>query len=93
MMSDVDVQSDWTSTYGAISANVNVDPTIYNSVLQRAVATVAAADTFAFNYDLATPPPVAEVGLSMFSEFMDDPSRAEEILANAQTAAAAAFAE
>ena len=93
MMSNVEVQSNWTSTYGAISANVNVDPGIYNAVLQRAVATVAAADTFAFNYDLATPPPVAEVGLSMFSEFMDDPSRADEILANAQTAASAAFAE
>ena len=29
---------------------------------------------FAFNYDLATPPPVAEVGLSMFAQFMDNPA-------------------
>ncbi|MDE0111794.1 MAG: extracellular solute-binding protein [Albidovulum sp.] len=91
MMSNTDVQSHWTSSYGALSANVNVDSSIYNDVMQRVVATVAAAETFAFNYDLATPPPVAEVGLSMFQRFMDSPADADAILGDAQVAASAAF--
>ena len=93
MVSDTDVQAGWTIGQGALSANVNVDPTVYNAVMQKANATVAAADHFAFNYDLATPPPVAEVGLSMFQEFMNDPSQADDILSNAASAAAAAFQE
>ena len=91
MMSSADVQAAWTSTFGALSANVNVDPASYNDVMQRAFSTVASAEVFAFNYDLATPPPVAEVGLSMFARFMDDPSAYEAILAETQTAAADAF--
>ena len=93
MMSNADVQAAWTNAFGALSANVNVDPASYNDVMQRAFSTVADAEVFAFNYDLATPPPVAEVGLSMFARFMDDPSAYEAILAETQTAAADAFKE
>ena len=93
MMSNADVQASWTGAYGALSANVDVDPANYSDVMQRVSATVAAADVFAFNYDLATPPPVAEVGLSMFSEFMDDPSKVDDILARVATDAAQAFKE
>ena len=93
MMSNADVQASWTGAYGALSANVNVDPANYNDVMQRVSATVAAADVFAFNYDLATPPPVAEVGLSMFSRFMDDPSKVDDILAQVAKDAAQAFRE
>ncbi len=93
MVSDPGVQAGWTKGQGALSANMMVDPSEYNSVMQKANATVAAAGHFAFNYDLATPPPVAEVGLSMFAEFMDDPSRSGEILAAAAVAAAEAFTQ
>ena len=93
MMSNADVQAAWTNAFGALSANVSVDPASYNDVMQRAFSTVADAEVFAFNYDLATPPPVAEVGLSMFARFMDDPSAYETILAETQTAAAEAFKE
>ena len=91
MMSSADVQAAWTNAFGALSANVNVDPANYNDVMQRAFSTVADAEVFAFNYDLATPPPVAEVGLSMFARFMDDPSAYEAILSETQSAAAEAF--
>ena len=93
MASNADVQASWTDAFGALSANVNVDPANYNDVMQRAFATVAAAEVFAFNYDLATPPPVAEVGLSMFSRFMDDPSQVDDILAQVAEDAAKAFQE
>ena len=88
---NVDAQVEWASVQGALSGNVNVDPSVYNSVMQRASAAVAAAEAFAFNYDLATPPPVAEVGLSMFAEFMDDPDNYASLLSDSQDAAMQAF--
>ncbi len=91
MVSNTDVQAAWSKAQGALSANVNVDPSNYNPVMLKAFETVAASDVFAFNYDLATPPLVAEVGLSMFSRFMDDPSVLDEILAQAAIDAKTAF--
>jgi hypothetical protein len=52
---------------------------------------VKAADAFAFNYDLATPPPVAEVGLNMFQKFMSDSSNIDGLLDETQKGAADAF--
>jgi multiple sugar transport system substrate-binding protein/raffinose/stachyose/melibiose transport system substrate-binding protein len=91
MVSDPEVQASWAKIQGALSANVNVDPANYTPVMKRALDTINAAQAFAFNYDLATPPPVAEVGLSMFAKFMDDPAGYEALLAESQTAAAEAF--
>lgn len=91
MMSNTDVQAKWAQAQGALSANVNVDPKTHNSVMQSAAKTVAGAETFVFNYDLATTPPVAEVGLSMFTRFIDDPSKLDEVLKAVATDAKAAF--
>ena len=93
VISDTGVQSKWASSRGALSANVNIDPSIYTPVMQRAAKVVAGADAFVFNYDLSTPPPVAEVGLSMFSRFMDDPSQVGTILDQAAVDAKKAFTE
>lgn len=91
MMSNADVQAKWAEAQGALSANVNVDPKTYNVVIQSAAKTVAEAEAFAFNYDLATTPPVAEVGLSMFTRFIDDPSKLDEILKAVAVDAKTAF--
>ena len=91
LVSDEESQAIWAQAQGALSPNVGVDESIYTSVMTRALAAVGNADTFAFNYDLATPPPVAEVGLSMFARFMDDPSGYEGILEDAEDAAKDAF--
>ncbi|MCJ8322590.1 MAG: extracellular solute-binding protein [Rhizobiales bacterium] len=91
MVSNTEAQAKWANIQGALSANVNVDQSNYTSVMQHALATINAADTFAFNYDLSTPPPVAEVGLSMFAEFMDDPSKMDAILERVAGDAASAF--
>ena len=91
LVSDEESQGIWAQAQGALSPNVGVDESIYTSVMTRALAAVGNADTFAFNYDLATPPPVAEVGLSMFARFMDDPSGYEGILEDAEAAAKDAF--
>lgn len=93
MVSNPDVQASWSKAQGALSANVNVDASNYNSVMLKAFNTVADSQVFAFNYDLATPPPVAEVGLSMFSRFMDDPSKVDAILTQVAGDAKAAFSQ
>ena len=53
---------------------------------------VAAAEAFAFNYDLATTPPMAEGGLNMFAQFMDDTSGYMDYLAQTQQVADEVFA-
>ena len=91
MISKPDVQAKWASIQGALSANVNVDAKSYTPVMQHALDVVKNAQAFAFNYDLATPPPVAEVGLSAFAQFIDNPGDVKSILDQTQAAAAAAF--
>ncbi|MCB1499117.1 MAG: extracellular solute-binding protein [Bauldia sp.] len=91
LASDPAVQAKWAQIQGALSANVKVDASTYTPVMRRALKTVADADAFAFNYDLATPPPVAEVGLNMFAEFMNDSSNIDALMDKTQAAAADAF--
>jgi len=91
IISDVALQANWATIQGALSPNVKVDPSIYSPVMKRALETVAAAPSFAFNYDLASPPAVAEVGLNMFAKFMNDSSNVESLLDETQKGAADAF--
>lgn len=91
VVSNVPLQANWAKAQGALSPNVNVDPSVYTPVQVKALDNVKAASTYAFNYDLATPPPVAEVGLDMFSKFLSDQSDIDGLLASTQTAAAEAF--
>jgi len=92
-LAGADVQTAWAVGQGALAPNVNADTSQFNSVIQKALAVVAAADTFNFNYDLATPPAPAEAGLDMFVKFIADPSNIEGLLAETQDAVAAAFAQ
>ena len=91
LISDTSVQAQWATVQGALSANINVPLSTYNSVMTHALDVVKAADTFAFNYDLASPPPVAEVGLNMFQKFVNDQSNIDGLLSDTQKAAADAF--
>jgi multiple sugar transport system substrate-binding protein/raffinose/stachyose/melibiose transport system substrate-binding protein len=91
IVADVDLQSNWAKTQGALSPNVKVPGSIYTPVMKKAQEAVAAAPNFAFNYDLATPPPVAEVGLNMFAKFMGGGSSIDSLLDETQKGAADAF--
>ena len=93
LVSDVDTQTLWNTSYGSISPNVNVDPMAYDVVAAKAGASIANAPVYAFNYDLATTPPVAECGLDMFSAFMDDSSDIAATLATTQACAVEGFAQ
>jgi len=76
---------------GAIAANSTTDLSEQNAVMQKAATQVANSEAFVFNYDLATPPAVAEVGLNMFAEFIDNPADIAGILSSTADRAAAAF--
>ena len=84
----------WAFAEGAgnLAPSLMVDTSNYNDVVARIAAEIAADPVFAFNYDLATPPPVAEVGLNSFSEFMANPGDFEAMLERVQADAAAEFA-
>ncbi len=93
LINDVDAQTLWNTSFGSISPNVNVDPMAYDVVAAKAGASIANAAVYAFNYDLATTPPVAECGLDMFSAFMDDSSDIAGTLATTQACAVEGFAQ
>ena len=91
-LTDPDVQ--WTFAEGAgnLAPSLTVDTSNYNDVVARIAGEIADSAVYAFNYDLATPPPVAEVGLNAFSEFMANPGDYEAMLERVQADAAAEFA-
>ncbi|RPJ02952.1 MAG: extracellular solute-binding protein [Chloroflexi bacterium] len=91
LISDLDAQAIWAKGQGALAANANVDQAIYSSVMIKALDNVKAADTFAFNYDLATTPPMAEGGLDLFAKFMDDPSGFQGYLEETEAIAVEVF--
>jgi multiple sugar transport system substrate-binding protein/raffinose/stachyose/melibiose transport system substrate-binding protein len=91
LVKDTESQAIWAKAQGALSPNKNVSTSNYSSVMQRALQVVNNSDTYAFNYDLATTPPVAEIGLSMFSEFMDNPGNYKVLLMKTQKAAKEIF--
>jgi multiple sugar transport system substrate-binding protein/raffinose/stachyose/melibiose transport system substrate-binding protein len=91
LLTDTEAQAIWAKGQGALAPNINVDTAIYSSVMTKALDAVKAADTFAFNYDLATTPPMAEGGLNMFAQFMDDPSGYQDYLAQTEDVARDVF--
>lgn len=92
LITDTEAQATWALGQGALSPNSKVDPELYTPVMQRALQAVDAADTFTFNYDLATTPPMAEGGLNMFAQFMNDPAGYMQYLEQTQAVADEVFA-
>ncbi len=88
---DPQVQADWAQAQGALAPSKKVDSSIYNPVMSKANQQVADAEVFAFNYDLATTPPMAEGGLNMFAQFMNDPSKYADYLAETEGVAKEVF--
>jgi hypothetical protein len=71
--------------------NVNAE-TPENPTLVKALELAGAAETYNFNYDLATPPAPSLVGLSMFQKFIDDSSDIPGLLEETQAAVEVEFA-
>lgn len=76
---------------GALAPNLQVPQDFYSDIQQRVLVEVSRSTYFAFNYDLATPPEVAELGLNAFSEFLAFPQAYPSILAKLAKDAADQF--
>lgn len=88
-----EVQAAWSVIQGNMSTNTTSDTTQVANIIARIMEVAAAAETYNFNYDLATPPAPSVVGLNMFQEFINDPSDIQGLLERTQTEIAAAFEE
>ncbi|NQT60774.1 MAG: extracellular solute-binding protein [Bacteroidetes bacterium] len=76
---------------GALAPNINVPDSMYNVLQTKIKEYCGVVPNWAFNYDLATPPPVADVGLDAFTEFLDNPDEYIRILKETETGARAAW--
>lgn len=91
-ITDPDIQLKFALGAGNLAPSTAVDPSSYNSVVTRILGEIAADPDFAFNFDLATLPAVAQIGLNSFQEFMANPGDYEGMLERVQADAAAEFA-
>lgn len=77
---DPEVQRAMSVGSGALSPSLNVVPGDDKPVQKRIHSHLQKTKNWAFNYDLATPPEIADKGLSMFGEFLKSPDRYRELL-------------
>jgi multiple sugar transport system substrate-binding protein/raffinose/stachyose/melibiose transport system substrate-binding protein len=77
---------------GALSPSLAVPPSFYTPMQRRILKIVRETPHWAFNYDLSTPPEVAELGLDTFKLFVDQPGDVREILPRLATRARQTFA-
>lgn len=92
-LADVGPQTAFNTGSGALAPNKNVSDSTYNSLQLKVKALLAKIPNWAFNYDLATPPPAADVGLNAFSEFLENPADYMKILRETEVAVQKALAE
>jgi len=76
---------------GALAPNSNVPETMYNVLQLKIKEYCGVVPNWAFNYDLATPPPVADVGLDAFTKFIDSPEDYMNVLKDAEKGARSAW--
>jgi ABC-type glycerol-3-phosphate transport system substrate-binding protein len=83
-------QAVWAKGQGALAANKNTDPSIYNPVMKKA-ADYLASTAFLSGYDLSTTPPMATGGLNMFAQMMNDPSKYQDYMKQTEDVAKQVF--
>jgi multiple sugar transport system substrate-binding protein/raffinose/stachyose/melibiose transport system substrate-binding protein len=78
-LAGVDAQQAISKGSGALSPNLRVPMTAYNNIQRRVRQEIDSSPYFAFNYDLATPPVVAQLGLNAITEFLAFPDEYPDI--------------
>ncbi len=78
-------------TQGALAPNTTADLSARNDVIKKVAKDVNSASTFAFNYDLATPPEVSSEGLNFIAQFVDTRDGYKDRLAPLQQQVAPLF--
>lgn len=90
-LAGIEPQQAFSRGSGALAPNRQVPPEFYSDIQRRVQAEVNRSPHFAFNYDLATPPEVAELGLNAFSEFLAFPKAYPAMLTKLAADAEARF--
>lgn len=85
-----EAQATWAQGQGALAAVNNVDASIYSPVMKKASDYLGQV-AFLSGYDLSTTPPMAEGGLNMFAQFMNDPSGYMDYLTQTEEVAVEVF--
>ena len=88
-----EVQLAWSGVQGNIPTNITSDMSQVDNIIKRAAEVATAAETYNFNYDLATPDAAAVLGLAMFQQFINDQSDIPGLLERTEAEIAATFAE
>jgi multiple sugar transport system substrate-binding protein/raffinose/stachyose/melibiose transport system substrate-binding protein len=92
-LSTPEAQLAWSQVQGNIPTNTTSDMSQVDNIIKRAAEVAEAAETYNFNYDLATPDAAAVVGLAMFQEFINDQSDIQGLLERTEAEIAATFEE
>ena len=69
---------------GALAPNLSVESSAYSPLKNSIRKEISASSAWAFNYDLATRPESAEIGLNLFSEFIEFPGQYPLLLEKAE---------
>lgn len=65
---------------GAFVPHVGVEKEFYSPMQQRMLKDIQQTPQWAFNYDLATPPTIATLGLNLFNEILEFPEQQDTII-------------
>lgn len=80
----VQVQEAMSRGTGAVAPHLGVADAAYSPMKQAIRHDIAETYAWAFNYDLAAPPGAAEIGLSLFAQFIEFPDQYKLLLEKAE---------
>lgn len=83
---ELESQKTFSKVAGSLAPNIKVPVDSYSPMKQELLKITQSTSHWAFNYDLATPPAVSEIGLSSFAQFLDHPDQYQTILKQTQKA-------
>jgi ABC-type glycerol-3-phosphate transport system substrate-binding protein len=81
----------WAKGQGALPASAKTDTATFNPVMKKALDFISSGTMWLPAYDLSTTPPNAEIGLTLGALMMNDPSKYETYLADAEKESAVVF--
>lgn len=79
-LAGVEAQQALSQGSGALAPNQQVPDTAYSDIQRRVAAEIQASPVFTFAFDLAVPPPVADLGLNAFADFLAFPDAYPQIV-------------
>lgn len=79
-LAGVEAQQALSQGSGALAPNQQVPDTAYSDIQRRVAAEIQGSPVFTFAFDLAAPPPVADLGLNAFADFLAFPDAYPQIV-------------